>query len=76
MDELLAEWGSAFFFGRGDEPIGRLNYFSGAMQVSPGIFVHLDLCGDWLGLAGQSAFIALPLSPEVAWKRCEQHIAL
>ena len=38
------------------------------MQLSPGIFVHLDLCGDWLGPAGQSAFIVLPRSAGVARK--------
>jgi hypothetical protein len=46
------------------------------MQESPGIFVHLDLCGDWLGPEGQSAFIALPFSAETATKECEQHIGL
>jgi hypothetical protein len=39
------------------------------MQLLPEIAVHRDLCGDWLGPAGQSAFIALPFSAEVAWKR-------
>jgi hypothetical protein len=38
------------------------------MQVEPGIFVHFDLCGDWLGPAGQSAFIVLPPSALVAMK--------
>ena len=53
-----------------------MNYFSGAIQLSPGIFVHLDLCGDWLGPAGQSAFIVLPWSAGVATKEREQHVAL
>jgi hypothetical protein len=46
------------------------------MQLLAGIFVHLDLCGDWFEPAGQSAFIALPLSAETAKKRCEQHVGL
>ena len=46
------------------------------MQLSLGIFIHLDLCGAWLGPAGQSAFIPLPLSAEVATKEWEQHIGL
>ena len=46
------------------------------MQLSPGIFVHLDLCGDWLAPAGQSAFIVLPRSAGVATKEWEQQVVL
>jgi hypothetical protein len=46
------------------------------MQVSPGTLVHLALNIDSSPPSGESAFIALPLLAEVAWKRYEQQIAL
>lgn len=45
------------------------------MQVSAGIRVQRDLCADWFGPAGQSAFIPL-LPAGVARKRCGQQIAV
>jgi hypothetical protein len=45
MAELPAKWGLGFFCLRLSRS-ERVNYFSGAMQLSPGIFIHLDLCGD------------------------------
>lgn len=45
------------------------------MHESPGILIQRDLCADWFGPAGQSAF--MPLLPAgVARKRCGQQIAV
>lgn len=45
------------------------------MHVLPCIRVQRDLCADWFGPAGQSAFI--PLRPAgVARNRCGQQMAL